>query len=434
MISARRSRAAALLAALGLVPLAASGQTAVGPHREASPHRDLDLFGAALDRAVRQVSRPAALVGATGPVRAYALPEVGVIFVLSPRALPTRRTASLGDRQAARALAEAAASLQRSLRQVRPEMRPQIERSLEAVRRAQEELRRRLEARRGSADLLEPGAPALAFDLPPSAELAAEARKRLLEHDALVREFERSGQQFREQHEEQIKAMRDAAEALRGEAERAQREAERELRNWLPPSVALEPPDEPDVPEALELPEGSAPDVGAAPAAPSVAAPPAPAAPGRAPAAAGPGHPSEPATPAAPARPGVPGTPSAPGVAPAPPAAPAWPSPVLVPTPPWHTWLDLDEGPQASDPETVIGNVRAAVLRVLENEGARLTEVRPDESVVVAVDFVPRALRLGSRPTERTLVVRVRKKDIDERKAGRLDAGEFRRRARISER
>jgi len=81
----------------------------------------------------------------------------------------------------------------------------------------------------------------------------------------------------------------------------------------------------------------------------------------------------------------------------------------------------------------VIRDVRAAVTDVLEAHGARLQAIPPEEFVAVAVDFFSRApFNPWQRPT-RTLVVRVQKKELDERQAGRLSPDEFRKRVEYVE-
>jgi hypothetical protein len=116
--------------------------------------------------------------------------------------------------------------------------------------------------------------------------------------------------------------------------------------------------------------------------------------------------------------------------APAAPVAPIAPepgTPPMPPTPPWHNWFESGSEAEARTPQQVILAVRAAVTQALESHGARLRSVRPDESVIVAVDFVPRAF-LGPGGPERTLVVRARKKDLDERSTGHISADELRKR------
>jgi hypothetical protein len=113
-----------------------------------------------------------------------------------------------------------------------------------------------------------------------------------------------------------------------------------------------------------------------------------------------------------------------------PPPAPSPPSPGPVPPPlppPWRFWFE-SEGPEDTrGPGQVISDVRAAVTRALEGQGPSLRIVHSEESVVVAVDFVPGSPFVMARP-QRTLVVRVRKKELDDRAAGRIAPEELHRR------
>jgi hypothetical protein len=120
--------------------------------------------------------------------------------------------------------------------------------------------------------------------------------------------------------------------------------------------------------------------------------------------------------------------------APAPPQAQEPPQPLSPPqAPPWSFWFQREEV-ELRAPERVIQDVGEAVTQVLEAHGSRLVVLRPDESVVVAVDFVPRSGRLlmgvgpdARRPrAERTLVVRVRKRELEARREGKLAAEELR--------
>jgi hypothetical protein len=121
--------------------------------------------------------------------------------------------------------------------------------------------------------------------------------------------------------------------------------------------------------------------------------------------------------------------------APTAPQAPEPPQPLSPPqAPPWSFWFEREEV-EARAPERVIRDVGEAVTQVLEAHGSRLVVLRPEESVVVAVDFVPRSGRLliglgpgAPRPrAERTLVVRVRKRELEARREGKLAAEELRR-------
>lgn len=100
--------------------------------------------------------------------------------------------------------------------------------------------------------------------------------------------------------------------------------------------------------------------------------------------------------------------------------------------PPWTVWF-ADEDEDDRSPELVIGDVRKTVLRVLTAEASSLNLVRPDEHLVVAVNFVPEGLfEADSRPI-RTLVVRARKKDLVERFGGRITDEELAKRAEVLE-
>lgn len=376
MYPAPRLLGATLAAALCLGPLQAWAQTPA----HADVRSELEAFGEALERAVRKVSHPVGLMALSGSAaRGYHLPGVGAVFVLPPRALPARRTLRLADRQAARSLAAAQANLEESLRRVRaPELRAQIERTLQAVRQAQAELRR---PSAGPEALLPPVA-LEGVEPPPLPEVERHVQQALAEQARALREMERERDRFdrevRRQVEEQMRVMQEQAEAFRRQAERAQREADRELRRRL-----REP-----LPEPAPAPEPAAP-------------------------------PDAPAAPASPVSPAVP--------------APAAPPAAAPPAPPWHFWSQGEEVGEPEEPETVMANVRGAVLAVLESEGGRLRRLGPEESVVVALDFVPRLLGAGARSGQRTLVLKVRQRDIAARQAGRIGAEEFRRRVEAAE-
>jgi hypothetical protein len=100
--------------------------------------------------------------------------------------------------------------------------------------------------------------------------------------------------------------------------------------------------------------------------------------------------------------------------------------------PPWQLWNDpLDDA--TPDPQGLIKGVGGAVTSVLETHGPRLRVLGPQEMVAVAVDFIP-ATRVGAPSrTARTLVVRARKADIDQRAAGRITPEEFRQRVELVE-
>jgi hypothetical protein len=102
------------------------------------------------------------------------------------------------------------------------------------------------------------------------------------------------------------------------------------------------------------------------------------------------------------------------------------------PVPPWRFWFDSEELEEPRGPELVVKDVRSAVTDVLENHGPPL-RLAPEEFVVVVVDFLPRsAFATRTRPA-RTLVVRVRKGELEDRAAGKLASDELRRRIEYSE-
>ena len=116
-----------------------------------------------------------------------------------------------------------------------------------------------------------------------------------------------------------------------------------------------------------------------------------------------------------------------------PPSAPA-PRAVAPPPPPWRYWFqaDLDDDPRPA--AQVVTEVKTVLIQALEARGGYLTSVRPDEFLVVAVDFAPRGFPLRpDRLAERTLVVRAKKRDLDERRGGKLSADELRKRIEVHE-
>jgi hypothetical protein len=144
-------------------------------------------------------------------------------------------------------------------------------------------------------------------------------------------------------------------------------------------------------------------------------------------------------TPAVPARPPAPRAPAPPDVPPVAPAAPSVPASLPVPpppfidmAPPWQVWFEFESSEEDdTGPEDVLLGVRDAIAAGLEAHRGRLESLRPEESIGVAVDFVP-TTRLRARPT-RTLLARVRVQDVLERRAGTLSGPEFRRRIEYEE-
>jgi hypothetical protein len=118
---------------------------------------------------------------------------------------------------------------------------------------------------------------------------------------------------------------------------------------------------------------------------------------------------------------------------PEPPVAPTAPLPPSPPPPPWSIWFPSEGGRAAVSADKILEDVRTAVTAVLERQRAPRA-VRPDEFVTVAIDFLPGGFWVGGglRPVK-TVVIRVRRKEMDERQAGKLEADEFRKRVEYQE-
>lgn len=137
-------------------------------------------------------------------------------------------------------------------------------------------------------------------------------------------------------------------------------------------------------------------------------------------------------------------------VPPAPPAAPAPPAPALAgaaapaalappvpetpPPPPWRNWFEAEEDEDPRPAERVVADVRGALLQALESQGGALRLIRSEEHLVVVVDFTARTFPgWAESRAERTLVFKARKKDLDERLAGKLSPEDLRKRIEIAE-
>jgi hypothetical protein len=123
---------------------------------------------------------------------------------------------------------------------------------------------------------------------------------------------------------------------------------------------------------------------------------------------------------------------------PSPPARPAVPAapeaadeggPLSPPAPPWRDWFRAGEE-DARQADQVVADVKQALIRVLQDRGPDLRSLRPEEQLAVAVDFSSGLFfGLGPEPhTQRSLLVRVRKGDLDDRRAGRISPQELLRR------
>jgi hypothetical protein len=125
---------------------------------------------------------------------------------------------------------------------------------------------------------------------------------------------------------------------------------------------------------------------------------------------------------------------------PAPPAPKAPPVPPPVgplgpPVGPWQFWSEeTAEDREARTPERLVADTQEAVVKALEAHGHLLASLQGDEAVSVVVDFVSGTpfLDEDARPA-RSLTLRVRKRDLDERHAGRLAPDELRRRVEAGE-
>lgn len=212
----------------------------------------------------------------------------------------------------------------------------------------------------------------------------------------------------------QIALIEAQADELTREAARARQDAERALEQVsLQIRTRLAPTARPGAPVSpASVPQGPT-ETGGTPGAP--------------PAPEGPAAPSAPSAPRPPAAPRAP-TPPMPAAAPRPVDAP------LPPAPPWSYWFESpgDEDDDRS-PDAIVAEVKEVVTRVIVGHGSKLRLLRPEEQLITAVDFVDGLLFGGATRPERTLVVRVTKRDLDERQAGNLSAEDLRKRIQYVE-
>jgi len=115
-------------------------------------------------------------------------------------------------------------------------------------------------------------------------------------------------------------------------------------------------------------------------------------------------------------------------VAPVPAEAPLPPAP-----PPWKFWFETGTPEEKRSPETVIADVREAVVDALATGGVRPAGLAGDERVTVTVDFVPGGIFAAQARPERTLVVSVRSKDVDARAREAITPEELRKRVEVTE-
>jgi hypothetical protein len=363
---------------VGAVCLLAPGRSLGQPPSD--PRSEMDGFAAALDAAVRRVSRssPAMLAGREG-ARGYQVPGFGALFVLPPRALPSASPRSLAEREAARSLDDAIRHLEQGVRTASTaEVRTQMEKNLRALRQMRAELRGTALDRSSAVVVLSPPTVSAVMagedaepDQPRLEDLQRELETQMAEQMRALQEAERSHgaqeQEMARRMEAQVRELQARMEAVRRDVERARMEAERqvEMRLGAPPV----PPDAPAVPEAPEAPE---------------------------------------------------------------PDAVSMPFPPMAAPPPWQMWFSIEEPADGRTGETIIRDVRAAVTALLEKQGPSLRQLRADEYVAVAVDFLPRTTVAGRR-AQKTMVIKARKRDLDDHRAGRLGADELHRRIEYAE-
>ncbi len=114
-------------------------------------------------------------------------------------------------------------------------------------------------------------------------------------------------------------------------------------------------------------------------------------------------------------------------------APPASAEPLPGPPPPWKYWFQSGGTRDARTQETVVAEVKQALVGALGSRWARVPGLRPEEYVTVAVDFEePDPFAARARPA-RTLVVRARARDIEARAKRAIDREEFRRRLEVIE-
>lgn len=121
-----------------------------------------------------------------------------------------------------------------------------------------------------------------------------------------------------------------------------------------------------------------------------------------------------------------------------PPAATALPVPPppeapVPPAPPWALWFDSGDAEESEAPTAVVvERMRDALAGALADHGLALKGLRPEETIAAAVDFVP-SFRFDGVRGEKTLVLRVKKRDLQEGKVGRIGPDQLRARIEVVE-
>jgi hypothetical protein len=364
---------------------------------QAPPRQELEAFGSALANAVGRVSRPGTLLAGSSTPRAFALPGYGVVFVLPPRALPVPRVVHRReDSEAARAFDPAIRGLEEKLKAARSaEERRRLERTLSELRANQAFLRApHVQVHPFTLPVMIDSDRILSTDVDQQFEAIQQTERELQQRVAeQLREVQAALQAEgpmartrQRQLQTQIRDFQQWVEAFRQQTEQARVTAEHQIRIQVGLPVEVEAPTPHPAPTVVAVPDAAAP------------AP--PAAPPRARSATATASSTSPPQP----------------VAPAPEAAR-----------PWFFWVGRAEEPEEGQPEDTISAVRTAVMGLLETRTPpRLA--RPEESLAVVVDFVPKGPVISTTRVRKTLVLRVRDRDLQDRRAGRISPDEFRRR------
>lgn len=110
-----------------------------------------------------------------------------------------------------------------------------------------------------------------------------------------------------------------------------------------------------------------------------------------------------------------------------------WPRHPLPPPPPWKFWFDEAVPHDTRTPDAVVTDVPRVLVEARETDPGCVPGLAPEEFVTVAVDFEPAGLFARRVRPERTLVVRARVRDIEERTKGAIPSDELRRRVEVIE-
>ena len=113
-------------------------------------------------------------------------------------------------------------------------------------------------------------------------------------------------------------------------------------------------------------------------------------------------------------------------------AAPGTQVELPAPQAPWAFWYETRTQRTAASPEALVANVREALVATLDQRAGALPLLGPDEFVVVAVDFVPSGIA-GAGDPQRSLVLKIRQKHLQDRVEGRITAEALRERIEFSE-